>query len=114
MTAAPGCPVVAEFDPLSPAYLDDPYAVLAALPLAASPVFYAPSIDYYVVARYADVAQVFGDPATFSAAGARLPLVPLVPEAQQFLLAGGHRPQPSMDSLDEPAHGRLRKPAARA
>jgi cytochrome P450 len=114
MTAAPGCPVVAEFDPLSPAYLDDPYAVLAALPLAASPVFYAPSIDYYVVTRYAEVAQVFGDPATFSAAAAQLPLVPLVPEAQQILLAGGHRPQPSMVSLDEPAHGRLRKPAARA
>jgi cytochrome P450 len=114
VTVAPGCPVVADFDPLSPAYLDDPYAVLAALPLAASPVFYAPSIDYYVVARYADVAQVFGDPATFSAAAAQLPLVPLVPEAQQILLAGGHRPQPSMVSLDEPAHGRLRKPAARA
>jgi hypothetical protein len=37
-----------------------------------------------------------------------------VPEAQQILLAGGHRPQPSMVSLDEPAHARLRKPAARA
>jgi cytochrome P450 len=110
----PGCPVIADFDPLSPAYLDDPYAVLAALPIAAAPVFYAPSIDYHVVTRYADVATVFGDPATYSAAAAQLPLVPLVPEAQQILLAGGHKPQPSMVSLDEPAHGRLRKPAARA
>ena len=111
---APGCPVRAEFDPLSPAYLADPYAIMAALPLAEAPVFYAPSIDYYVVTRYADVVEVFQDPATYSAAAAQLPLVPLVPEAQQILLAGGHKPQPSMVSLDPPAHGRLRRPAARA
>ncbi|HMG20251.1 MAG TPA: cytochrome P450 [Kofleriaceae bacterium] len=111
---APGCPVRAEFDPLSPEYLADPYAIMAALPLAEAPVFYAPSIDYYVVTRYADVVEVFQDPATYSAAAAQLPLVPLVPEAQQILLAGGHKPQPSMVSLDPPAHGRLRRPAARA
>jgi hypothetical protein len=38
----------------------------------------------------------------------------LVPEAQQILLAGGHKPQPSMVSPDEPAHARLRQPATRA
>ncbi len=111
---APGCPVDAAFDPLSPAYLDDPYAILAALPLAEAPIFYAPSIGYYVVTRHADIAQVFDDPATYSAAVAQAPLVPLSPEAQRILLDGGHQPQPSMVSLDEPAHARLRKPAARA
>ena len=109
-----GCPVAEEFDPLSPAYLADPYAVMAALPLAEAPVFYAPTIGYYVITRYADIAQVFGDPATHSSAVAQAPLVPLVPEAQQILLAGGHKPQPSMVSLDEPDHARLRRPAARA
>ncbi|HEX3764463.1 MAG TPA: cytochrome P450 [Kofleriaceae bacterium] len=111
---APGCPVDAAFDPLSPAYLDDPYAILAALPLAEAPVFYAPSIGYHVVTRYADIAQVFDDPATYSAAVAQAPLVALSPEAQRILLDGGHQMQPSMVSLDEPAHARLRKPAARA
>jgi cytochrome P450 len=57
---------------------------------------------------------VFRDPATYSAAVAQAPLVPITPEAQQILLAGGHKPQPSMVSLDEPEHSRLRKPAARA
>jgi cytochrome P450 len=112
--ATRGCPVDATFDPLSGAYLEDPFAIMAALPLAEAPVFYAPSIGYYVVTRYADIERVFSDPATYSAAVAQAPLVPLVPEAQQILLAGGHRPQPSMVSLDEPAHARLRKPAARA
>ena len=32
----------------------------------------------------------------------------------RILLAGGHKPQPSMVSLDPPAHPRLRKPTARA
>jgi len=40
--------------------------------------------------------------------------VPLVPEATEILRGGGHRPQPSMVSLDPPAHTRLRSPTARA
>jgi cytochrome P450 len=108
------CPVHADFDPLSPEFLRDPYAVLARLDVEAAPVFHAPTLDYYVVTRYADVEQVFLDPATYSAAAAQLPLVALVPEALKILAEGGHRPQPSMVSLDEPAHRRLRGPTSRA
>jgi|SRR5215467_12496706 len=107
------CPVHADFDPLSTAYLSDPFAVLRSLP-GDTQVFYAPSIDYYVVTRYADIEAVFLDPETYSAATAQLPLAPLVPEAVQILLGGGHKPQPSMVSLDPPAHTRLRSPTARA
>ena len=111
---APGCPVDESFDPLDPEFLADPYTIMARLPGGRKPVFFAPSIGYYVVTSYDAVAQVFGDPATYSAAVAQAPLVPIIPEAQQILLAGGHKPQPSMVSLDEPAHARLRRPAARA
>jgi cytochrome P450 len=116
MTTAtePGCSVDESFDPLSPEFLADPYSVLAKQPGGGAPVFFAPSIGYYVVTSYDAVDQVFRDPATYSAAVAQAPLAPIVPEAQQILLAGGHRPQPSMVSLDEPEHARLRKPAARA
>jgi cytochrome P450 len=114
MGAVHGCPVNESFDPLSADFLADPYTVLAALPRHEQPIFFAPSIGYYILTRYADIEQVFLDPATYSAAVAQAPLVPVVPEAQRILLAGGHRPQPSMVSLDEPEHARLRKPAARA
>jgi hypothetical protein len=40
-TVAPRCPVQADFDPLSPRYLDDPFAVLHELPAGEAPVFYA-------------------------------------------------------------------------
>jgi len=108
-----GCPARADFDPLSPTFLSDPFAVLDAIPPEMS-VFYAPSIDYYVVTRYVDIEEILLDPETYSAAPAQLPLDQLVPEAAQILLAGGHKPQPSMVSLDPPAHTRLRSPTARA
>jgi cytochrome P450 len=107
------CPVQADFDPLSPTFLADPFAVLASLPHE-MPVFYAPSIDYYVVTRYADIQAVFLDHETYSAASAQLPLVPLVPEAAQILRASGITSPPSMVSLNPPAHTRLRAPTARA
>ena len=108
----PRCPVHDDFDPFSPEYQADPHVVFARLPR--DPVFYAPVLDYYVVTGYAQIEQVFLDNATYSAANAQLPLVPIVPEAQSILLEGGHKPQPSMVSLDEPAHRRLRNPTVRA
>jgi cytochrome P450 len=108
------CPVHEAFDPLSADFLADPYAAMASLPLNEQPVFYAPSLDYYVVSRYADVEAVFLDTESYSAATAQLPLVPLIPEALRILAEGGHRPQPSMVSLDQPEHTRLRRPASRA
>lgn len=108
--AAATAPVIEDFDPLAPEFLADPFAFVEGLP----PVFYAPSIGYYVLSRHADVEAVFLDPETFSAAPAQLPLVPLVEEAQQILLEGGHKLQPSMVSLDPPAHTRLRSPTGRA
>jgi cytochrome P450 len=114
-SGAPGCPVDELFDPLSPGFLADPFTVMNAVTAPdRPPVFFAPLIGYYVVTRYQDVEEVFRDPRTYSAAVAQAPLAPLVPEAQRILLASGHKPQPSMSSLDEPEHARLRKPAARA
>src|SRR4051794_41714330 len=110
----PACPVHADFDPLSEDFLADPYAVMAHLSLAETPVFYAPSVEGYVVTRHADVEAVFLDPATYSAATAQMPLVPLVPEAADILLAGGHPPQPAMGSPDPPPHTRPPRPAGGA
>src|SRR5260370_7928715 len=96
------CPVHADFDPLSPTFLADPFAVLASLPREV-PVFYSPSIGYFVVTRYADIEAVFLDHETYSAAAAQLPLVPVTPEPAQILRPAAPAPQPSMDSLDPPA-----------
>ena len=57
-----GCPVHEGLDPLSPEFLAGPYAVLAGLPVTEAPLFYAPSIGYYVLTRYADIEMVFRGP----------------------------------------------------
>src|SRR5918912_581626 len=108
------CPVDPDFDPLSDAYLADPVAVLEAMPAEQHPIFFAPRLGYYVVTGYAETDHVFRHPELFSAANTQLPLAPLVPEAQAILRGSGYRPQPSMVSIDPPAHTRLRTPAARA
>src|ERR1039457_4593753 len=101
----PSCPIDASFDPLSPEFLADPYAAMSALSLDGTPVFFAPSIGYYVITRYADIEAVFRDPAAYSAAVAQAPLVPLVAEAQRILLAGGGHAPPRHGAAD-PAGGR--------
>ena len=60
--AAPGCPVDEDFDPLAAEFLADPYTVMARLPSGRKPVFFAPSIGYYVVTSYDAIQQAFGDP----------------------------------------------------
>lgn len=70
---ASACPADDSFDPLSPEFLSDPHAVLASLPPRGIPVFFAPSICYYVITRYADVEEVFKDPAAYFAAVAQAP-----------------------------------------
>jgi len=105
------CPVNHGFDPFSADFLADPMAIFAQTD---APIFYAPSIDYYVVTRYEEIAAIFLDHETYSAAAAQLPLVSLDPAAIEILRDDGYKPQPSMVSLDPPAHRRLRNPTVRA
>lgn len=107
MQEAAACPVDRGFDPLSAAYLQDPYPLLNAAREAA-PVFFAPSIGYWVVTRYDDVKAVLADPRTFSARVAQEPLLPLTDEARAVLQAG-LRTTPVLSNFDPPGHTRIRQ-----
>lgn len=106
-------PVDEEFDPLGPDFIADPAGVLANLPRNHR-VFYAPSIDHFVLTRFADIESVCLDPLVFSSSDAQVPTDPLIPEAQRILLESGFADHPSIISLDPPEHTRLRIPAAQA
>ena len=81
--------------------------------LSEAPVFYAPSIDYYVVTRYEDIEAIFLDHETFSAAAAQLPLAALSPQAAR--VAAGRRPPPgAVDGQPRPARAHARAPPHRA
>ncbi len=101
-------PIGARFDPLEAAYLDDPYPFLTEARVAA-PVFYADSIDHWVVTRHRDIRQIFRDPATFSAVNANAPLAPPCPGAAEALEEGGWGAVPTLANVDPPAHTRVRR-----
>lgn len=108
------CPVASDafdpavFDPLSEAYLADPYPILKCA-RETQPAFYAPSIQHWVVTRYADLRHIFRNPAQFTAANANSPLMPPCPAAMRELADGGYNPIPTLANIDPPAHTRFRR-----
>src|SRR5262249_38956789 len=74
------------FDPFHDPYLADPYPFFAEA-RAATPVFYSPDLDYWVVTRYHDIEQIFRTPTVFSAANTLPPLHPTSPPPPPLLPA---------------------------
>src|SRR5215470_4679460 len=109
LAAKPAAPSLGrDFDPLDDAYLADPYPFLARAREAA-PVFYAETIDHWVVTRYHDIRYILRTPALFSATNANSPLRPPCPMAAKALDDGGFRAVPTLTNADPPAHTRVRK-----
>jgi hypothetical protein len=71
-------------------------------------VFYVPSIEHYVITRYADIERVLLDRETWSAANASSPLTPVCPAAQEVLSSGFDR-VPTLNNSDPPRHAPMRK-----
>ena len=106
-SAAVACPVLAGFDPLAEGFLNDPYGALSAW-REESPVFYEPTLDYFLVTRYADIRAIMSDRERFSAANASSPIWPVAPEARAVLDAGFPR-VPTLNNADPPRHTVMRK-----
>jgi cytochrome P450 len=97
-----------EFDPLSDAYLADPYPILAEAQKLA-PVFYSEKLGHWVVTRYALIREAFLNSQVFSAANANSPVLPSCPRAMRALDEGGFQSVPTMANVDPPAHVRVRR-----
>jgi cytochrome P450 len=96
------------FDPFDPAFLADPYPYFARF-REQCPVFYSPTLDYWVLARYDDVRAAFRDTAVYSAANALAPIQPPCAEAAAALRDGGFRSVPTLTNTDPPVHTRARR-----
>ena len=100
------CPVghaAESFDPFGDSYLADPYAFWAGT-RTGEPVFFSPSLGYWVVSRYEDVRQIFRDTDTFSASISITPLKDLCPAAIEELVQAGMVMGPSLVNEDPPLH----------
>src|ERR1700722_15585985 len=89
------------FVPFHDPYLADPYPFFAEA-RAATPVFYSPDFDYWVVTRYHDIRRIFQTPKVFSASNTLAPLQPICPAAALLLAEGGFRPVPTLTNCDPP------------
>jgi cytochrome P450 len=103
----------AAYDPFGEPLVSDPYAFFAEARRDA-PVFYAPAIEHWVVARYADVKAILLDTERFSAANTIAPVHPLSPEARRILREGRWNQRPALGNNDPPGHSRFRRNVQRA
>jgi cytochrome P450 len=107
LTAAPACPhadLGREFDPFE---LAEPFGFHARA-RERTPIFYSPEIDYWVVTRYADIRDIFRDPATFSSENTQWPFRPRPAEVTQILADGGFTVVSGLSGRQPPEHTRLR------
>ncbi len=101
-----GCPVserAIAFDPFSDAYQQDPpeYVRWAR---EQEPVFWNPSLGYWVVTRYDDIKAIFRDNITFSPSIALEKITPTGDEANAVLASYGFALNRTLVNEDEPAH----------
>lgn len=110
--AAPnGCPVsdgAAAFDAFAGSYQIDPADALR-WSRDREPVFYSPSLGYWVISRYADIKAVFRDPVLFSPRNALEKITPVSYEAQEALAGYGYAMNRTLVNEDEPAHMERRR-----
>jgi len=86
--AAKACPFSDASVDFHPFDLADPYPFYEWARHQA-PVFFSPELNYFVVARYADIKAVFDDWRTFSSENAQAPLRPIGEEARRVMREGG-------------------------
>ncbi|MEK8050901.1 cytochrome P450/oxidoreductase [Ideonella sp. DXS22W] len=101
-----GCPVsaaAAAFDPFEDGYQQSPPDELR-WARAQEPIFYAPKLGYWVVARYDDVKAVFRDHLTFSPSIALEKITPTGEAANAVLAQYGYAMNRTLVNEDEPAH----------
>ncbi|MFP4136891.1 MAG: cytochrome P450/oxidoreductase [Halomonas sp.] len=106
-----GCPVspeAAAFDPFDRPYQLDPAEALR-WSREQEPVFYSPSLGYWVVSRFEDVKAVFRDNFLFSPSIALEKLTPAPPEAMKVLESHGYAMRRTMVNEDEPDHMERRR-----
>jgi cytochrome P450/ferredoxin len=105
------CPVDHSFDPLAPDYLADPYPAFARY-RQEQPVFFAPTVNSYIVTRYEDIDRILMDPETFSSTNTVTPMWEVNDEAKA-LLAKAFPRVPTLTNADGERHAKMRRYVAR-
>ncbi len=76
---------------------------------AEAPVFFSEQLQYFVVARHADIKAVFDDWRTFSSENAQAPLRPMCEAGKRIMQEGGFTAYSGLSARVPPEHTRIRK-----
>ncbi len=98
------------YDPFRDPLLADPYPFFAEAQRA-TPAFFSPQLNYWVITRYADVREALKNTQDFSAANTLETLKPLCPHARAVLIEGKVQPPAALTNNDPPSHTRVRRVA---
>lgn len=101
-------PLFPAYAPLAPDQLADPYPVLARA-RAEQPVFHDPAIGAWVVTRYDDINQIYGQPSLFSSSEVLAPRMECPPKLREELGDRKLELGKQLVMTDPPAHTRLKK-----
>lgn len=107
-SAAKACPFSDASTDFRPFDVSDPF-VFYEWARQQAPVFFSRELNYFVVARYADIKAVFDDWKNFSSENAQAPLRPICEEARQVMREGGFTAYSGLSARVPPDHTRIRK-----
>lgn len=101
------CPIHNFGDSFDPLDLSNPLPLLEEA-RHREPIFYSPTIDYWVVTRYEDIKAIFRDHDTYTAENTITPIVPFSDVVKLMLTDGEYTPQPVLSNNVPPSHTRIR------
>lgn len=107
-SAAARCPFSNASEDFDPFDLSDPFPFYE-WARAEAPVFHSAELNYFVVARHADVKAVFEDWQTFSSENAQAPLRPMGEAGKAIMREGGFTAYSGLSARIPPDHTRIRK-----
>ena len=109
-----GCPyhskLSAEFKPFD---LTDPFPFYKKA-RAEEPIFYSEELGYWVVTRFQDIKDIFGNWKAFASENAQQPLRPILPKAKALMEAQGMVGLSGLSGRIPPDHTRIRRVASMA
>lgn len=108
MNNSSGCPYHKTSDSFKPFDLTDPFPFYKQA-REEEPVFFSEELGYYVVTRFQDIKDIFGNWKTFTSENAQSPFRPIAPKAKALLDEGGLVGLSGLSGRIPPDHTRIRR-----
>lgn len=108
MNTATGCPYHKVSESFKPFDLTNPFPFYKQA-REEEPIFFSEELGYYVVTRFQDIKEIFGNWKTFTSENAQSPFKPIAPKAKALMEEGGLIGLSGLSGRIPPDHTRIRR-----